>query len=79
LENEIMYGQKFTVSDAVLDKDFLIPLGKAKIQREGTDITVTAFGKCVGVCLKAAEELAKKGISMEVCSCITSLDVLGRA
>jgi len=66
LENEMMYGQKFTVNDAVLSKDFLIPLGKAKIQREGKDITITAFSKGVGVALKAAEELAKKGISAEV-------------
>jgi len=61
-----MYGTKFTVSDAVLDVNFLLPIGKAKIQREGTDVTITAFSRGVGMALAAADILAKNGISAEV-------------
>ncbi|KAL3692903.1 hypothetical protein R1sor_006554 [Riccia sorocarpa] len=66
LENELMYGESFTVSDEVLDPSFTLPIGKAKIERQGTDLTITAFSKMVGTCLKAAEELAKEGINAEV-------------
>jgi len=66
LENELMYGKEFEISDAVYDPDFVIPIGKAKIMREGKDITVTAFSKMVGVCLEAAKVLEEKGISIEV-------------
>lgn len=66
LENEIMYGESFEVSSEVMDKDFTIPIGKAKIMRTGTDVTLVTFTKVVGVALKAAEELAKQGISAEV-------------
>lgn len=51
LENEMMYGVNFDVSDEVLDKDFLVPIGKAKIERQGTDITITAHSKMVGYSL----------------------------
>jgi pyruvate dehydrogenase E1 component beta subunit len=77
LENEILYGEPFPVSEAVLDKDFVLPIGKAKIQREGTDITLTAFGKMVGYCLKAAEMLEKDGINCEVVN-LRSLKPLDR-
>eukprot|EP00898_Chlorokybus_atmophyticus_P005859 jgi/Chlat1/6274/Chrsp44S05866 len=66
LENEIMYGSSFSVSDDVLDKDFLLPIGKAKVMKQGKDITLVAFSKMVGFCMKAAEELAKAGIDAEV-------------
>jgi pyruvate dehydrogenase E1 component beta subunit len=66
LENEVMYGQSFEVSDSVLDKDFLIPLGKAKIEREGKDCTIVTFSKMVSTSLEAAKELEKEGISVEV-------------
>jgi len=66
LENELMYGVSFPVTDAILDKDFTLPIGKAKIMREGTDITITAFSRMVGVALQAADELAKDGIKAEV-------------
>ncbi|KAK9823387.1 hypothetical protein WJX72_002421 [[Myrmecia] bisecta] len=66
LENEILYGESFPVDSKVLDKDFTLPIGKAKVQREGKDITLVGFGKMVGYNLKAAEELAKAGISAEV-------------
>jgi len=66
LENELMYGQSFEVPDYVLDKDFVLPLGKAKIQREGKHVTVVTFSKMVGKCLEAADILAKEGIEVEV-------------
>jgi pyruvate dehydrogenase E1 component beta subunit len=63
LENEIMYGQSFQVPD---DPDFVLPLGKAKIERVGRHVTITAFSIMVGKALAAAEELAKEGIEAEV-------------
>lgn len=66
LENELMYGKEFTVDDQVMDKDFTLDLGKAKIMKEGTDVTIISFSKAVGFCVEAAEELAKEGISAEV-------------
>ncbi len=63
LENEIMYGQSF---DVPVDPEFIIPIGRAKIERAGTDVTITAFSRMVGVALQAAEKLAEQGISAEV-------------
>jgi pyruvate dehydrogenase E1 component beta subunit len=51
LENEMMYGVNFEVQDSVMDKDFLLEIGKAKIEKEGTDVTITAFAKMVGFSL----------------------------
>lgn len=77
LENEMMYNVNFEVPDHVLDKDFLLPLNKGKIERQGTDVTITAFAKMVGFSLEAAEILQKEhGISCEVINlrCIRPLD-----
>ena len=63
LENEIMYGQSFEVPK---DKDYVIPIGRAKIEREGSDVTIVAFSIMVGKALEAAERLAEKGIEAEV-------------
>jgi pyruvate dehydrogenase E1 component beta subunit len=63
LENEILYGQSFDVPE---DPDFILPIGKAKIERPGKDVTITAFSIMVGKALHAAEELAKLGIDAEV-------------
>lgn len=63
LENEILYGQSFDVPE---DPDFVLPIGKAKIERAGKDITIVAFSIMVGKALQAAEELAKIGIDAEV-------------
>lgn len=63
----MMYGIEFDMSDEVMDKDFLIPIGKAKIERAGTDVTITAHAKMVGHSLKAAEILQRDhNISVEV-------------
>jgi pyruvate dehydrogenase E1 component beta subunit len=63
LENEILYGQSFPVPK--LD-DYLVPIGKAKIARSGSDVTLVAWSMGMTYALKAADELAKHGISAEV-------------
>ena len=66
LENELMYGVSFNVSEQVLKDDFVLPIGKAKVELQGSDVTLVAHSKPVGLCLDAAAELAKKGIKAEV-------------
>lgn len=67
LENEMMYGVEFDISKEAMDKDYIIPIGKAHIERPGTDCTITAHAKMVGVSLQAAEVLQKEhDISCEV-------------
>ncbi len=63
LENEILYGKSFDVP--VLD-DFTVPFGKAKIWREGKDVTIVSFGIGMTYALQAAEKLAEDGIDAEV-------------
>ncbi len=63
LENEILYGQSFPVPK--LD-DYLVPIGKARIARVGTDVTIVAWSMSMSYALKAAEELAKEDIGAEV-------------
>ena len=63
LENEIMYGRSFDVPK--LD-DFTIPFGKARIWREGDDVTIVSWGVGMNYALEAADELAKEGIAAEV-------------
>lgn len=66
LENELLYGTSFDVEDNVMDADFVLPIGKAKIMRSGSDFTLVAHSIGVGFAIAAAEELAKEGISCEV-------------
>ena len=63
LENELLYGKSFEVP--VLD-DFVLPIGKARIIREGKDVTLVSYSIGVGVALEAAETLAAEGIDAEV-------------
>ena len=63
LENEILYGRSFEVP--VMD-DFTIPFGKAKVEVEGTDVTIVSFGIGMTYAMDAAEKLAADGISAEV-------------
>ncbi len=63
LENEILYGQSFDVPDS---DDWTVPIGKAKVVRPGTDVTICAFSIMVGKAMEAAEALAAEGISAEV-------------
>jgi len=66
LENELLYGVSYPVSPAALDKDFVVPFGKLKVERAGTDVSIITFSRQVGFALKAAEALAAKGVSAEV-------------
>ncbi|HZW15251.1 MAG TPA: pyruvate dehydrogenase complex E1 component subunit beta [Brevundimonas sp.] len=63
LEHEMMYGLEFDVPEV---DDYLVPIGKAKVRREGTDVTITAHSRMVGFALQAAEKLAEEAISCEV-------------
>jgi len=63
LENEILYGQSFEIPDM---EDFVLPIGKAKIERAGTDVTIVSWGIGMNYATKAADELAAQGISAEV-------------
>ncbi len=63
LENEILYGHTF---DCPTSDDFILPIGKAKIERAGTDVTIVAFSIMVDVAMKAAATLAEQGVSAEV-------------
>ncbi|CAP67690.1 uncharacterized protein PODANS_1_15800 [Podospora anserina S mat+] len=67
LENELMYGQSFPMSAEAQKDDFVIPFGKAKIERSGKDLTLVTLSRCVGQSLVAAENLKKKyGVDVEV-------------
>ncbi len=63
LEHEMMYGHEFDIPDV---EDWVVPIGKAKVRRQGSDVTLVAYSRMVGFALKAAEELEKEGISAEV-------------
>jgi pyruvate dehydrogenase E1 component beta subunit len=63
LENEILYGHSFPVPKLA---DYLVPIGKAKVARAGSDVTIVAWGMGMTYALKAAEELAKENINAEV-------------
>ena len=63
LENEVMYGQSF---ECPISNEFILPIGKAKVEKNGSDITIVAFSIMVGKALEAANELEKNGINVEV-------------
>ena len=63
LENEMLYGQSF---ECPQDPDFILPIGRAKIERPGRHVTIVAYSIMVGVALRAAETLAAQGIEAEV-------------
>ena len=63
VEHEMMYGVEFEIPQA---EDWIVPIGKARVRREGDGVTLTAHSRMVGLALKAAEELAKEGIEAEV-------------
>ena len=62
MESELMYGDKGEVPES----EYLIPIGVAEIKREGNDVTIVSFGKIIKEAYKAADELAKEGISCEI-------------
>eukprot|EP00122_Pirum_gemmata_P006210 Pgem_evm1s5670 len=61
-----MYGEAFDVSEDFASSDFVLPIGKAKIERPGTDVTIVAHSLPVGQCIEAAAQLEKAGVSCEV-------------
>jgi pyruvate dehydrogenase E1 component beta subunit len=63
LENEILYGRSFEVPEL---EDFIVPIGRSRIAREGSDVTIVSFGIGMSYALQAAEELAKENVSAEV-------------
>ncbi len=63
LENELIYGKSFEVPE--LD-DYVLPIGKARIMREGSDVTIVSYSIGVGLALEAADQLAEEGIEAEV-------------
>ncbi|MBI1683734.1 pyruvate dehydrogenase complex E1 component subunit beta [Caulobacter hibisci] len=63
LEHEMMYGHEFDIPDV---EDYVVPIGKAKVRRQGTDVTLVAYSRMVGFALQAAEALAAEGILAEV-------------
>jgi pyruvate dehydrogenase E1 component beta subunit len=63
LENELLYGQNFDVPQV---DDYVLPIGKARIMREGNDVTLVSYSIGVGVALEAADKLAAEGIEAEV-------------
>lgn len=67
MESEQMYGDKGEVPE----EEYIIPIGKAAVKREGTDVTIVSFGKIMKVALATAEELAKENISCEVIDLMT--------
>lgn len=66
LENEILYGVTMPMSDEALDKEFLVPIGKAKIERAGKHMTIVSHSRAVEVSLIAANQLSGEGIECEV-------------
>lgn len=63
LEHEMLYGNEFEIPDVA---DWIVPIGKCRVRRAGSDVTITAHSRMVGHALKAAEELAQGGLDAEV-------------
>ena len=66
LENEILYGVSFPMSAEAQSDDFVLPIGKAKVEKEGSDVTIVAHSIMVTKSMEAAAELEKEGIKAEV-------------
>lgn len=63
----LLYGQNFPMSEAAQKDDFVLPIGKAKIERPGSDLTIVSLSRCVGLSLNAAAEMKSKyGVEAEV-------------
>ncbi|CAF3564814.1 unnamed protein product [Rotaria sp. Silwood1] len=66
LENELLYGQQFPISDETLSSDFILPIGKGKIERQGKHITLVSHSIGLKICLEAAHELEQNEIDCEI-------------
>jgi pyruvate dehydrogenase E1 component beta subunit len=62
----MLYGVSFPMSQEAMSEDFLLPIGKCKVEKEGSDVTIVAHSKMVSHSMEAAEALAKEGIKAEV-------------
>ena len=71
LEHELMYGVSFPMSDEAQSKDFIIPIGQARVEREGTDVTVVSFSKNMELAHEAADIMSARGVSVEVINLLT--------
>jgi len=67
MESELMYGDKGLVPE----EEYLLPLGKAEVKREGADVTLVSFGKMMKIALQVAQEFEKEGVSVEVIDLMT--------
>jgi pyruvate dehydrogenase E1 component beta subunit len=63
LENELLYGRSFEIPEL---EDHVLPIGKARIMREGSDVTIVSYSIGVGLALEAADKLAEDGIDAEI-------------
>jgi len=66
LENEMLYGVEFDMTDEEMRDDYVVPIGKAKIEKQGNDVTVICFSRMVSIALEAADALAAEGIDAEI-------------
>uniref|UniRef100_A0AC34GIK8 Pyruvate dehydrogenase E1 component subunit beta n=1 Tax=Panagrolaimus sp. ES5 TaxID=591445 RepID=A0AC34GIK8_9BILA len=66
LENELLYETSFPVSDAATKDDFVLPIGKAKVQVEGSDVTIVSYSLGMKYSMEAQAQLKKEGINAEV-------------
>jgi pyruvate dehydrogenase E1 component beta subunit len=71
LEHELLYGVSFPMTDEEQSKDYVLEIGKARVERQGTDVTLISYSKQVGLILEAAEILEKTGVSCEVINLLT--------
>ena len=62
MEQKLLYRTKGDVPEG----EYVVPLGKAKVHREGTDLTIITYGRMLPMCMQAAEELEEEGISTEI-------------
>ena len=69
LEQELLYGTEFPMSDEAMKDDFTVPIGEAKVEREGDDVTIVTYSRCVGLSLEAAKILKEKVRGMCACVC----------
>ena len=64
LENELLYGVSFPVAEEVLNPNFVLPIGKAKVELAGDHVTLVSYSKGVQLCLDAAEQLKAMGVQV---------------
>lgn len=71
LEHELLYGVSFPMSDEAQGKDFVIPIGEARVEKEGTDVTILSFSINMKLAHDAADIMSARGVSVEVINLLT--------